>query len=32
MKLQRQINRIVEDKEYPKFVVTIPPEQIEELH
>lgn len=31
MKLQKQLSRKVKDKEYPKYVVTIPPKQIEEL-
>ena len=31
MKLQRQLSRRVKDKEYPKYVVTIPPKLIEEL-
>jgi bifunctional DNA-binding transcriptional regulator/antitoxin component of YhaV-PrlF toxin-antitoxin module len=31
MKLQRQVTRVVEDKEYTKWVITIPPEQIESL-
>jgi hypothetical protein len=31
MKLQKQLSRKVDDKEYPKYVVTIPPKQIEEL-
>lgn len=30
MKLQKQVNRIVGDKEYSKWVVAIPPEKIEE--
>ena len=28
MKLQKQLSRKVEGKEYPKYVVTIPPKQI----
>jgi bifunctional DNA-binding transcriptional regulator/antitoxin component of YhaV-PrlF toxin-antitoxin module len=28
--LQKQLSRKVEGKEYPKYVVTIPPKQIEE--
>jgi bifunctional DNA-binding transcriptional regulator/antitoxin component of YhaV-PrlF toxin-antitoxin module len=31
MKLQRQLSRKVGDKEYPKWVITIPPKQIEAL-
>ncbi|MCV0372986.1 MAG: hypothetical protein K5793_05470 [Nitrosarchaeum sp.] len=30
MKLQKQVNRIVGDKEYSKWVVAIPPEKIDE--
>jgi len=30
MKLQKQLSRKVADKKYPKYVVTIPPKQIEE--
>jgi antitoxin component of MazEF toxin-antitoxin module len=30
MKLQKQLSRKVEGKEYSKYVVTIPPKQIEE--
>ena len=30
MKLQKQLSRKVEDRVYPKYVVTIPPKQIEE--
>lgn len=30
MKLQKQMNRIVDGKEYSKWIVQIPPEQIEE--
>jgi hypothetical protein len=29
MKLQKQLSRKVEGKEYPKYVVTIPPKEIE---
>jgi bifunctional DNA-binding transcriptional regulator/antitoxin component of YhaV-PrlF toxin-antitoxin module len=29
MKLQKQLSRKVNDKEYPKYVVTIPPKEIE---
>jgi len=31
MKLQKQVSRKVKDKEYGKYVVVIPPEEIEEL-
>lgn len=31
MRLQRQLSRKVNDKNYPKYVVTIPPKQIEEV-
>lgn len=31
MKLQKQLSRKVRGKEYPKYVVTIPPKFIEEL-
>ena len=31
MKLQRQINRKTEEKEYAKYVVVIPPDRIETL-
>lgn len=31
MKLQKQLSRKVRNKKYPKFVVTIPPKQIEEV-
>lgn len=30
MKLQKQLSRKVEGKKYPKYVVTIPPKQINE--
>jgi bifunctional DNA-binding transcriptional regulator/antitoxin component of YhaV-PrlF toxin-antitoxin module len=30
MKLQKQLSRKVGNKEYPKWVVTIPPEKIKE--
>jgi bifunctional DNA-binding transcriptional regulator/antitoxin component of YhaV-PrlF toxin-antitoxin module len=30
VKLQKQLSRRVDNKEYPKYVVTIPPKQIEE--
>jgi bifunctional DNA-binding transcriptional regulator/antitoxin component of YhaV-PrlF toxin-antitoxin module len=30
MKLQKQLSRRVDNKEYPKYVITIPPKQIEE--
>jgi AbrB family looped-hinge helix DNA binding protein len=29
LKLQKQLSRKVDNKEYPKYVVTIPPKQIE---
>ena len=31
MKLQKQLSRKVDDKEYPKYVVTIPPKNIAEV-
>ena len=31
MKLQKQLSRKVDDKKYPKYVVTIPPSKIEEV-
>jgi bifunctional DNA-binding transcriptional regulator/antitoxin component of YhaV-PrlF toxin-antitoxin module len=31
VKLQKQLSRKFEGKEYPKYVVTIPPKQIEEV-
>jgi len=31
MKLQKQLSRKVDNVEYPKYVVIIPPKQIEEL-
>jgi bifunctional DNA-binding transcriptional regulator/antitoxin component of YhaV-PrlF toxin-antitoxin module len=31
MKLQKQLSRRVDKKEYPKYVITIPPKQIEEV-
>lgn len=31
MKLQKQLSRKVKDIEYPKWVVTIPPEKIKEV-
>ena len=31
MKLQKQLSRKVDNKEYPKYVVTIPPKCIEKL-
>lgn len=31
MRLQKQVNRVVEDKEYSKYVVIIPPEDVEKL-
>lgn len=30
MKLQKQLSRKVDDIKYPKYVITIPPKQIEE--
>jgi len=30
MKLQKQLSRKVDSKAYPKYVVTIPPKQIQE--
>ena len=31
MKLQKQLSRKIEEKEYPKYVVTLPPKSIEEV-
>ena len=31
MKLQKQLSRKLNNKEYPKYVVIIPPKQIEEV-
>lgn len=31
MKLQKQLSRKVGNKEYPKWIITIPPKQIKEL-
>lgn len=31
MKLQKQLSRRVDNKEYPKYVVTIPPKDIEKV-
>jgi antitoxin component of MazEF toxin-antitoxin module len=31
VKLQKQLSRKVQDKKYPKYVITIPPRQIEQL-
>jgi antitoxin component of MazEF toxin-antitoxin module len=31
MRLQRHINRKVEGKEYGKYVIVIPPEEVEQL-
>jgi len=31
MKLQKQLSRKINEKEYPKWVVTIPPSHIEKL-
>lgn len=30
MRLQKQLSRKVDKKEYPKYVVTIPPKQVQE--
>jgi bifunctional DNA-binding transcriptional regulator/antitoxin component of YhaV-PrlF toxin-antitoxin module len=30
VKLQKQLSRRVDNKDYPKYVVTIPPKQVEE--
>jgi len=32
MKLQKQLSRKVKDKEYPKWVVTIPPSDVKKLN
>jgi AbrB family looped-hinge helix DNA binding protein len=32
MKLQKQLSRKVKDKEYMKWVITIPPSEIEKLN
>ncbi len=31
MRLQKQLNRVVDDKEYPKYLLVIPPEAVEQL-
>jgi len=31
MRLQRQVNRVVEDKEYSKYILIVPPEDVEKL-
>jgi len=31
VKLQKQLSRRVDEKEYPKYVITIPPSQVKEL-
>ena len=31
MRLQKQLSRKVEGKKYPKYVITIPPSQVQEL-
>ncbi|MFA5365698.1 MAG: AbrB/MazE/SpoVT family DNA-binding domain-containing protein [Candidatus Bathyarchaeia archaeon] len=31
MKLQKQLSRKVDDRVYPKYVVTIPPKEIEKV-
>ncbi len=31
MRLQKQVNRVVEDKEYSKYVIIVPPEDVEKL-
>lgn len=31
MKLQKQLSRRVKGKDYPKYVVTIPPQKVEEV-
>jgi bifunctional DNA-binding transcriptional regulator/antitoxin component of YhaV-PrlF toxin-antitoxin module len=31
MKLQKQLSRKVDEVEYPKYVVTIPPKQVQEV-
>jgi bifunctional DNA-binding transcriptional regulator/antitoxin component of YhaV-PrlF toxin-antitoxin module len=31
MRLQKQVSRKIEDKEYPKYVVVIPPESVDKL-
>ncbi len=29
--MQKQVNRVVEDKEYSKYVIIVPPEDVEKL-
>lgn len=31
MKLQKQVSRKVEDKEYSKYVVVVPPDEVDKL-
>ncbi len=31
MRLQKQLNRVVAHKEYPKYLLVIPPETVEQL-
>jgi len=31
MKLQKQISRVIDDKEYPKWIIVIPPATIEKI-
>jgi bifunctional DNA-binding transcriptional regulator/antitoxin component of YhaV-PrlF toxin-antitoxin module len=31
MKLQKQLSRKVKNKEYPKYVITVPPSEIKKL-
>jgi antitoxin component of MazEF toxin-antitoxin module len=31
MRLQKQVNRIVEGREYSKYVLVVPPETVEQL-
>ena len=31
MRLQKQVNRVVEDKEYSKYVIIVPPEDVGKL-
>lgn len=32
MQLQKQLNRVVNDKEYAKYLLVIPPEAVQELN
>jgi len=32
MRLQKQLSNIVQGKEYPKYVIIVPPSAVEELH